>query len=45
MREKYDAAFAIALHQMCDGTVNPYDSSLIQLRCTDSANTIPQQAV
>jgi len=45
MRQKYDAAFAIVLHQMADGTGNPYDISLIQMRCTDSGNTIPQQAV
>jgi hypothetical protein len=45
MRQKYNAAFAIALHQMADGTVNPYDISLIQMRCRDSGNTIPQKAL
>lgn len=45
MRQKYDATFAAALHQMAGGTVKTYDISLIQMRCTDSGNTIPQQAV
>jgi len=45
MRQKYDTAFAIALYQMADGTVNPYDISLIQMRCTENGNTISQQAV
>jgi hypothetical protein len=45
MRQKGDAASAVPLYHMANGTMTLDDVSLIQSRCTYNDITIPKEAI